>query len=76
VQLQIRPGEKIGICGRSGSGKSSLLLGLFRLVPAPSRGTIRIDGIDVHSIFSLSLCRLSVSFLTAQQYLCASYDAA
>jgi ABC-type multidrug transport system fused ATPase/permease subunit len=32
VTFSFRPGEKIGVCGRTGAGKSSLLFPLFRLV--------------------------------------------
>ncbi|XP_028966710.1 ABC transporter C family member 3 [Galendromus occidentalis] len=46
VNIVIKPGEKVGICGRSGSGKSSLVLGLFQMVPL-TKGQIRIDGIDL-----------------------------
>ncbi|EDO02859.1 hypothetical protein SS1G_05336 [Sclerotinia sclerotiorum 1980 UF-70] len=46
VELSIKPGEKIGICGKSGSGKSSLTLTLFRMLDL-SHGSITIDNIDI-----------------------------
>ncbi|KAF7870491.1 hypothetical protein EAF04_004235 [Stromatinia cepivora] len=46
VELSIKPGEKIGICGKSGSGKSSLTLTLFRMLDL-SHGSISIDNIDI-----------------------------
>ncbi|PYH87605.1 P-loop containing nucleoside triphosphate hydrolase protein [Aspergillus ellipticus CBS 707.79] len=49
ISLQISPGEKIGICGRTGSGKSSLLLSLLRLIELSS-GTIAIDDLDLQTL--------------------------
>ncbi|KAF6835949.1 ABC multidrug transporter [Colletotrichum plurivorum] len=54
VSLTIRPNQKIGICGRTGSGKSSFILALLRLVEYQS-GTIYIDGIDLSQIPRVTL---------------------
>nr|KAI8765064.1 multidrug resistance-associated protein 1-like [Biomphalaria glabrata] len=49
INIYIKPGEKIGIIGRTGAGKSSFVLSLFRLIEAAS-GSILIDGIDISTI--------------------------
>ncbi|KAJ2617874.1 ATP-binding cassette glutathione S-conjugate transporter ycf1 [Coemansia sp. RSA 1365] len=49
VSFQINPGEHIGIVGRTGSGKSSLINALFRIVELES-GIITIDGLNISQI--------------------------
>ncbi|XP_058479502.1 ATP-binding cassette sub-family C member 9 [Solea solea] len=46
VNASIKPGQKVGICGRTGSGKSSLSLAFFNMVDI-YEGKIVIDGIDI-----------------------------
>lgn len=47
LNLLIQAGQKIGICGRSGSGKSSLLASLFRMLEIDPKSQILIDGVDI-----------------------------
>ena len=58
ISCEIKPREKIGICGRTGAGKSSLMLALFRIVE-PDRlvefhneanAAMEIDGVDISKI--------------------------
>ena len=49
ISLEVRPGEKVGIVGRTGAGKSSLTLAVFRLLES-AQGKIVIDGIDISKI--------------------------
>ena len=50
ITLSIKAGEKIGICGRTGAGKSSLMVALFRIAELDQGGTIFIDGVDISKI--------------------------
>ncbi|KAJ6446709.1 Canalicular multispecific organic anion transporter 2 [Purpureocillium lavendulum] len=49
ICFSVQPGEKIAICGRTGSGKSSLVSSMLRMLELDS-GTITIDGVDVSTI--------------------------
>jgi ABC-type multidrug transport system fused ATPase/permease subunit len=49
VNFAVRSGEKIGIVGRTGSGKSTVCLSLFRLIEAAG-GRILIDDVDVSKV--------------------------
>ncbi|KYK58885.1 hypothetical protein DCS_00012 [Drechmeria coniospora] len=49
ISLVIEPGQKLAICGRTGSGKSSLIATLFRLLE-PQAGTMSVDGVNLGSL--------------------------
>ncbi|ELU04115.1 hypothetical protein CAPTEDRAFT_1666 [Capitella teleta] len=54
VSCDIQPRENIGVVGRTGAGKSSLALSLFRIIEAAA-GSIRIDDKDIGSLGLLDL---------------------
>lgn len=56
INLDIKSHEKIGVVGRTGAGKSSLTLALFRLIE-PVTGHIGIDNLDTSEIGLLDLRR-------------------
>lgn len=49
INLAVEPRQKIGIVGRTGAGKSSLTLALFRIIEA-AEGYVSIDGINTSTI--------------------------
>ncbi|EGT53593.1 hypothetical protein CAEBREN_25075 [Caenorhabditis brenneri] len=49
IDLKIEGGERIGVIGRTGSGKSSLTMALYRMIEAES-GSIKIDDVEIDTI--------------------------
>ncbi|KAG7349488.1 multidrug ABC transporter permease/ATPase [Nitzschia inconspicua] len=62
VSLMVPPGSTLGVVGRTGSGKSSLLLTLFRIVEIEGGGSIEIDGVDIRSV-SIETLRESLAII-------------
>lgn len=56
-----KPGEKIGVVGRTGAGKSTICLSLSRIVEI-IEGTILIDGVDISKV-NLSYVRASITVI-------------
>ena len=61
ITLYARPGQRIGVVGRTGAGKSSLTLSLLRLLE-PRSGVIRIDDVDI-STLKLTQLRSKIAFI-------------
>lgn len=60
VNFEIKPGEKVGIIGRTGSGKSSLVSLLLKLYDY--QGTILIDNVDIKTV-SMEYLRKRIDFI-------------
>lgn len=60
ISVDIQSGSKVGIVGRTGAGKSSLITALFRF--AHIEGLIEIDGINIQTI-SLASLRSNISII-------------
>ena len=54
ISFKIASGERVGIVGRTGAGKSSLTLSLFRIIEAAG-GSIEIDGVNVSQLGLVAL---------------------
>jgi ABC-type multidrug transport system fused ATPase/permease subunit len=67
VSFAVRPGERTGIVGRTGSGKSTLGLSLLRFVDVVG-GQVSIDGIDISRI-PLNRLRTSVTLIPQEPVL-------
>lgn len=67
LNLAIEPGTKIGICGRTGSGKSTIVSSLWRLV-LPKMGSIFVDGVNVSRV-PLAALRSSMAIVPQEPLL-------
>ena len=77
VDLDVMPGEVVGLIGPSGSGKSSLLHAAG-LLERPSSGEIRIDGADVGGLDERARTHIrlaSIGFVYQFHHLLAEFDA-
>ena len=61
LNFEIKSKEKIGIVGRTGSGKSTICLCLFRILE-PLEGTIYIDNVDIRNI-GLDILRKNITII-------------
>jgi len=61
VTCTIKDGEKVGVCGRTGAGKSSMTVGLLRLADEIF-GSIKIDGVD-HASIRISALRSALALI-------------
>ena len=62
LTIEVAAAEKIGVCGRTGSGKSTLMLLLFRILEIDNGGVITIDGVDIATL-GLSKLRRGIAML-------------
>ncbi|KAF7314597.1 ATP-binding cassette transporter [Mycena kentingensis (nom. inval.)] len=60
ISFTVKAGERVGIVGRTGSGKSSLTLSLLRCIPTD--GSIRYDGLDTSKL-NLDALRSSITII-------------
>lgn len=61
ISFHVKSGQRVGICGRTGSGKSSLVQALFRILEA-EEGRIEIGGVDISKL-GLHKLRQSISVI-------------
>lgn len=67
INLETTPCERVGLAGRTGAGKSSILSALLRVAPV-SHGRIHIDGVDI-STLPLYVLRSRIALVPQQPFL-------
>ena len=67
LELSVAGGEKLGVVGRTGAGKSTVLVALFRLVE-PCGGSVLVDGTDVGRV-GLKALRSSLAMIPQEAVL-------
>ena len=67
ISLQVHSGEMLGVVGRSGAGKTTLVNLISRLYD-PQEGTVRLDGIDVKDL-SFDSLRGEVAMVSQETYI-------
>ncbi|KAG5322986.1 L259 protein, partial [Acromyrmex heyeri] len=68
LNVYIKPGWKVGVVGRTGAGKSSLISALFRLFNEGLEGEIKIDSRDTSTV-GLSELRCKISIIPQEPVL-------
>jgi ABC-type multidrug transport system fused ATPase/permease subunit len=72
IGLHILPAEKIGICGRTGAGKSSVVLAMLRLFKPELGSSIVIDGVEILAIRSLKRLRSKLGVIPQEPMMFSS----
>ena len=67
INIEIKSGDKVGIVGRTGSGKSSMVLALSRILE-PKIGIIKIDDVDIQNV-ELDFLRQSISIVPQESFI-------
>jgi len=68
VNFRVEAGMKVGVVGRTGAGKSSILHALFRLTNIEEDGSIEIDGVNTKDV-GLHLLRKNIAFIPQSPFL-------
>ena len=73
ISFTVKPGSKVGVCGRTGAGKSTLTLALYRVLERVS-GKILIDGVNLHGRFFVHQMLIASNRSTSLQLACTISD--